>query len=141
MENELQAKFTRVKHHADNANMLDIEFDNIETTTRHHFWSGHAGGFGNVTFWNIPLDEVINLRDKLTAIIDKEVAELNTKIAEPKTEPYTFAVVWNDCSKSEKTYQATDLNDAITQFKSEYGSAPNTKWLSYQIVNKEYQVS
>ena len=146
MENELQARFTNVKHHTDNANILSIEFDNIATTTGHHFWSCHEGGFGNVDFWNIPLDELINLRDKLTAIIDKEIAKLNEEMAkppkfqvvEPKTETFRFSYVADDEAKSifMADIQATDLNEAVGKFK-----ASGIKYLSYHIVNKEYQVS
>ena len=134
-EQVLQANFKEVDYHPDNGNILTIRFHDTAVDMSSHYWTHRSGGFGDVSFWNVPLDEIINLRDRLTKIIDTEISKINAKKIE--TELYKFEYVADDVEHSKHTVdiQATSLTDAIAHFRN------SCTWLSYQVVNKEYIIS
>jgi hypothetical protein len=77
-----------------------------------------------------PSDEVIK--------IATEVADVLDGFGHKALENYVFRVLWTDHSTCDITLKATDLSDAIKQFRSKYGYGNNAKWLRYQIINHEY---
>jgi len=79
MENKLNPAIKVVRLSVGDYTVLSINVNDIDLDVSHTSYKHAVGGYGIVRFWGIPLDEVINLRDKLTAVIDAEVVKINAK--------------------------------------------------------------
>jgi hypothetical protein len=77
-------KITDVTYN-DEFKTLRVDVDNIGVMASFCTYKNTElpGGFGFIFLEDIPLDEVISLRDKLSKVIDSEVSKINTEINGP----------------------------------------------------------